>query len=226
MQYESFLDLVKSRRSIRRYKPDPVADEDIEKIIEAARWAPSGFNSQLWEFVVVKDPQLKQQISIIIGEARQNLFKGKSPVLDKKTNLPKKIDVGWQKAPVLILVFGDTRVRPLSFVPQVRTDDEKWTAIFYASLAIAFQYAALAAVSLGLGSQWMSAVQLPYVEKKIKDILGIPESMKIFDMMVLGYPEKAPLKKAMRPVNEMIHFDACGMDDFRTDEQVKGYFNK
>ncbi|MDF1552245.1 MAG: nitroreductase family protein [Deferrisomatales bacterium] len=225
MTYDAFLELVKARRSVRRYKPDPVADEDIEKIVEAARWAPSGFNSQLWEFVVVRKPELRRQIGSIIGEARQRLFKGKAPTPNSENGPPQKIDVGWQEAPVFMLVFGDTRVRPLSHVPPVRTDDEKWTAVFYASLAVAFQHAALAAVSLGLGSQWMSAVQVPDVEAKIKDMLGVPEPLKIFDMLVLGYPEAMPPEKKMRPTKELIHFDDCGVDDFRTDEQVSMYFN-
>ena len=62
MDYDSFLELVKKRRSIRRFKPDPVPDEYVDKIIEAARWAPSGFNSQPWEFVVVKEKKLKNSI--------------------------------------------------------------------------------------------------------------------------------------------------------------------
>ena len=68
MDYDSFLELVKKRRSIRRFKPDPVPDEYIKKIIEAARWAPSGFNLQPWEFVVVKDQKLKDGIIQIFKE--------------------------------------------------------------------------------------------------------------------------------------------------------------
>ena len=60
MDYDELLELLKKRRSTRRYKPDPVPDEAIDKIIEAARWAPSGFNQQPWEFVVVKDQKLKE----------------------------------------------------------------------------------------------------------------------------------------------------------------------
>ena len=59
MDYDGLLELVKTRRSIRRFKPEPVPDEYINRIIEAARWAPSGFNSQPWEFVVVKKPELR-----------------------------------------------------------------------------------------------------------------------------------------------------------------------
>jgi len=51
INYESFLELAKKRRSIRKFRPDPVADGDIDKIIEAARWAPSGFNMQPWEYL-------------------------------------------------------------------------------------------------------------------------------------------------------------------------------
>ena len=54
MDIDHLINLLKSRRSIRAYKPDPIPDEFIQKIIEAARWAPSGGNSQPWEFIVIK----------------------------------------------------------------------------------------------------------------------------------------------------------------------------
>jgi nitroreductase len=54
MDYETVLELVKKRRSIRRFKTDPIPDDYIDKIIEVARQAPSGFNTQPWEFVVVR----------------------------------------------------------------------------------------------------------------------------------------------------------------------------
>ena len=61
-RYDQLLELAKLRRSIRRFKPDPVPEEDIEKIIEVARWAMSGANAQPWEFVVVKRPELRAKI--------------------------------------------------------------------------------------------------------------------------------------------------------------------
>ena len=60
--YNELLEIVTKRRSIRRFKPDPVSDEDIEKIIEVARWAMSGANAQPWEFVVVKEPKTREKI--------------------------------------------------------------------------------------------------------------------------------------------------------------------
>ena len=62
MDYESLLELVKSRRSTHRYKPDPVPDDYVDKIIELALWAPSGANSQPWEFIVVKKNDLRESI--------------------------------------------------------------------------------------------------------------------------------------------------------------------
>ena len=65
MEYESFFELVKKRRSIRNFKPDPIPEGHVEKIIEAACWSPSGFNMQPWEFVVVKKQKLKDSIANI-----------------------------------------------------------------------------------------------------------------------------------------------------------------
>jgi len=58
-----FMDVVSKRRSIRKYKSDPVPKEDIEYILEAARLAPSWANSQCWKFVVVTDPEVKAELA-------------------------------------------------------------------------------------------------------------------------------------------------------------------
>ncbi|MEJ2067558.1 MAG: nitroreductase family protein, partial [Deltaproteobacteria bacterium] len=59
MEYQEFLELLKYRRSIRRFKNDPIPDEYVTMVLEASRYAMSGGNSQPWEFIVVKDPQVK-----------------------------------------------------------------------------------------------------------------------------------------------------------------------
>ena len=57
------LEAIRTRRSIRRFKKEPVPPELIEKMLEAARWAPSSVNSQPWEFIVVTGPETKKRIS-------------------------------------------------------------------------------------------------------------------------------------------------------------------
>jgi nitroreductase len=64
-----FLDLARCRRSVRRYRPDPVPDDLLDQVLEAARWAPSAVNSQPWEFIVVRDPQVKQALYDLAGVA-------------------------------------------------------------------------------------------------------------------------------------------------------------
>ena len=61
-EYETLLDLVKFRMSVRNLKPDPIPDEYVTKVLEVARWAMSGANSQPWEFVVVKDAAKRRQL--------------------------------------------------------------------------------------------------------------------------------------------------------------------
>lgn len=65
----AFLDLARVRRSVRRYRPDPVPDELVDQVLEAGRWAPSAVNSQPWEFIVVRDPQVKQALYDLSGVA-------------------------------------------------------------------------------------------------------------------------------------------------------------
>jgi len=60
---ESLLTLLKTRRSIRRYRPDPVPDEMVEQLLEAGRWAPSASNRQPWDFIVVRDETIRQQVA-------------------------------------------------------------------------------------------------------------------------------------------------------------------
>ena len=56
------LEAIGTRRSIRRYKPDPVPEEALEKILEAGRWAPSASNAQPWKFIVISDPEVRRMV--------------------------------------------------------------------------------------------------------------------------------------------------------------------
>jgi nitroreductase len=60
---ESLLALLKGRRSIRRYRPDPVPDEMVEQLLEAGRWAPSASNRQPWAFIVIRDETIRRQVA-------------------------------------------------------------------------------------------------------------------------------------------------------------------
>lgn len=229
MEYDSLLELVKSRRSIRRFKPDPIPDEHVDKIIEVARWAPSGFNMQPWEFVVVKKPDLRKKLTELF-QRRGAQMKAMEATREPWQGPPWKLtglraDMDFTAAPVFIILFGDPRTNA-GLPMNIRYDPHKLDLIYTASLANAFIYMHLAATTLGLASQWVSAVQTPFLHCMIKDLLGIPFELTVFDMMALGYPAIKPRPKFMRDPKKMIHYDDCGKEDFRSDEEVKEFVKR
>lgn len=234
MSYDSFLELAKTRRSIRKFKSDGVADSDIDRILEAARWAPSGFNMQPWEFVVVKDQQLKDKIVDIILQGYSKMFEMESAreAWQGKGTMPRQKDPaspppkpGFAGAPVFILLLGDIRTR--AGLPMIhRYNDMSWNKTFTSGLANTFLYMHLAATTLGLASQWVSEVYQPVSQCMIKQLLGIPEPLMIYEMMALGYPDMKPLPKMLKSMEEITHNDYCGEEDFKSDEAVKQFIFK
>ena len=228
MKYDDFLGLVKERRSIRRFRPDPVPDEYVDKIIEAARWAPSGYNSQPWEFVVVRKQEFKDGIVRLIEDYRAQRMKMEStrePWQQTLTQSPPDAQMDYTAAPVFILLFGDSRTR-LGLPMLLRYDHESYRKTYLSALAGAFLYMHLAATTLGLASQWVSGVQFPVAHCLIKDMLGIPAGMEVYDMMAVGYPAVDPRPKLMRDKEKMVHRNYCGSEDFRTDAEVDDFIRR
>jgi nitroreductase len=229
MKYEDLMELFENRRSIRKFKADPVPDEYVDKIIEAARLAPAGFNSQPWEFVVIKDKTLKDKIVDVIDDYKISQFDSMETSRESWQGIQWKRgpkDQGdYRNAPIFIVLFGDIRTK-LGLPMAVRYTNHKRESIFNSSLANAFVYMHLAANALGLGTQWVTAVQMPQVNCFLKNLLGIPNELETYDIMVLGYPDMTPKPKFLREKEEMLHFDYCGEKAFRTDEQVRDFIRK
>jgi 5,6-dimethylbenzimidazole synthase len=214
--YDCLLQLVKQRRSTRQFKSDPVPDEYIRKIVETARWAPSAFHTQPWEFVVVKNQDVKNKIV-------KALERYGPPIKDPlKKSL---VRTSFKDAPVFILLLCDWRASV--GLPDNTAENKAQVANLYcSSLANAFLYMQLAATALGLASQWYTATSRPEAERALKEIIGIPEPMTVYDMMVVGYADSQPDAKIIRDTSEMMHYDSCGGQDFRTDEEVTEYARK
>lgn len=229
MNYESLIDLLKNRRSIRRFKPDPIPDEFVEKIIEAARWAPSGYNMQPWEFVVVKEEKRRKEIAKLVEdngafhyppmEARREAWQ-KEPF--KGEPVP---EMDWTTAPVYIIVFGDTRTQVGLPMP-IRYLYTKRQSIFTSSLASAFLCMHLAATTLGLASMWETGVQNPYVSCLLKDLLHVPDEWEPYDIFIVGYPAQKKRGKLMRDYKEMVHYEECRAENIRTEEQIKDWVKR
>jgi nitroreductase len=211
--YDFLLDLVKKRRTIRQFKPDPIPDEYITKIIEVARWAPSAFHTQPWEFVVIKDKEVKNRIVAALEHHGPPV---KNPA---KESLHLH---SFRDAPVFILLLWDSRAKA-GLPGRTGENKERVANLYCSSSANAFLYMHLAATSLGLASQWYTSTSRPEAERALRDIIGIPEPIFIYDMMVLGYAASQPSTKILRNIDNMVHFDNCSAQDFRTDEEVLAY---
>ena len=180
------LEAINSRRSIRKYSPDPVEDEKIVKILEAGRWAPSWANTQCWRFVVVRDVKIKSAIS-------DSLAKIKLPdkVLDNPAAGAVKI------APVIIVVCAGTGRSGYGHSPagaaEPVTDKGDW---FMFDTALAVQNMVLAAHALGLGTVIIGAFDAEKVEKA----LNVPEGYRVVTLFPVGVPAqegKAPPRKEL-----------------------------
>ena len=166
--YDVLLEIARKRRTIRRFKPDPIPDEFITKIIDVARWAPSGFHTQPWEFVVINEKELRQKI---VGLLQQYGPPIRNP--NEEATEAGRFDV----APVFIILLGDWRAK-VGLPDAAQSSDARVDGLFRTSLANAFLSMQLAATSLGLASQWYSAVSGEHAQSGIKALIGIPEGLR------------------------------------------------
>ena len=222
MDIDNLINLLKSRRSIRAYKPEPIPDEYVQKIIEAARWAPSGADSQPWEFIVIKKKDIKENIVNLFMESIKPVRQAEL-TREKELRIPalemEMPEPGFKNAPVFILLCGDPRVNeafPLTVF-------QKWsTEVFISNLASAFLCMHLAAKSLGLGSQWVSSTGTS-MENGLKQLLNIPKEFKIYDMITVGYPAYQLGPRSPRRIDEMTHYEQYDRSKLRTDQQIKDF---
>ncbi len=158
---KSFLELVKHRQSMRKYTETPVPREDILKCIEAARLAPSASNSQPWKFIIVDEPDLKDQIAKL--------------TYDKVIKFNKFAD----KAPAIVVITLE-KAKTITRLGRAIKKKE-WPLI---DIGIAAEHFCLQADQMGLGTCMIGW----FYEKKAKELLHVPEERSIALMISVGYP--------------------------------------
>ena len=175
------LEVLMTRRSVRRYKPDPISRENLEEILQAAMMAPSGVNSQPWYFVAVQDPQALEDIKAIMSGVVEKF----QPLLEKRFERhPEQVHIttGFMStlggAPVCLLVF------------LLKSEyDGKMGA--YQSAAAAVENALLAAWDKGIASCWMTApITLGYGPALRARFA--PDKGECVAAVTLGYPDQQP----------------------------------
>ncbi len=195
--YDQVLELIRSRRSKRLFKDTPVEKDVIEKVLEAARFAPSGHNEQPTEFIVVQEKNALHTIGtltvealgkmmkpfrspigrtimgFVIGRRRAAVYARLAPEMDGVASIFKSgTDIILNDAPVLILFCADSA----GGFPSVNTN-------------LALQNATLAAEALGLGCFYGGFVVVACArDRSIAKFLSLPDTHGIYGALALGYP--------------------------------------
>lgn len=226
MDIDSFLELVKKRRSIRRFKPDPVPEEAVRNMLEAARWAMSGANAQPWEFVVVRDTEIRKKIADSWLEPHREVWtieQTRIPEL-RLTPLKGEFDTAppWKDAPVMILVLGDRRTYQATVLAAHFLAGEGGTdATYLKNMANATQLLHLAAAAQGLGSMWLSVARV--WGQSIKQILDIPEMLDLHTIVCVGHPAYSPKGPYRRKLADFVHYDEYDRGKYRSGEQIQEF---
>lgn len=228
MKYDELLELLKHRRSIRKFKPDPVPDEYIDKILDAAHYAMSGGNSQPWQFLVVKDPSIREKIHNAYLECwdftyhmeQQRIQEFRLPAFDvppPEKEKAKKMLAGWKDAPVYLVLLMDRRKHWGSVLVANQSLRVLPLSMGHCSMVIH-----LAAASLGLGTQRVDfSFQQPF-----REILKYPEPLEIDVIIPIGYRAYEPGTPHRLPLEEIVHRDTYDMSKFIRNEDFLDHLRR
>ncbi|MBA7558984.1 NADPH-flavin oxidoreductase [subsurface metagenome] len=177
------MEVIKTRRSIRRYKTTAVEDKTVELVLQAAHYAPSWANTQCWRFIVVRDSTVRAELASTLG---------KNPATESVKN-----------APVLIVACAELG-KSGYYRGEPATDKGDW---FMFDVALAMQNLALTAHSLGLGTVYVGA----FDAKKAEAILKVPSGFCVVAMTPLGYPDEEPSVRPRKELPEIVFYDRYGI---------------
>ena len=212
MDSEKLLNIIRKRRSVRVYKSGRVTDKQLEMILEAGRWAPSGANTQPWEFVVTRDrAKMKRVRRIYDNEWKER--KREDPVHYKGL---KKDYVG--DVSVLVLVCADPRTMRVYLTTRQPGDREK---LFQASVANAVEHMMLMAASMGLGTVWVSVRE--EVEAELRELFKVPQPLRLLWIMPIGHAKAWPKAKPRRKISDFTHREVYDSKKLREDSDIRAW---
>jgi nitroreductase len=194
-------DAISKRRSIRRFKTDPVAAELITRCLDAARLAPSGANCQPWKFLVVRSAEKRKAL---MDAAFGQPMLGQAPVIivllgDTKA-YRKRFRTGQELIEIGAVLREDAE-KALAAYKEMKPDDEDTVAIT-TNCMIAGQNLILEAMNQGLGSCWV----MLFKREKVAELFDLPKTLFPIALIPLGYPDQNPPPRPRYPLGE-IAFD-------------------
>ena len=187
-------EFLRSRRSVRRFNPDPIPDSVIERILTTATYAPSAHNLQPWRFVVIKNQDIKSRLARVLTDKMQIDMQhegaAKSEIEKRVANSIQRIN----EAPVIILLCRDTTA--------VRVNTPEENIMNIQSTALSGLQIILAARAEGLGANWICWTL--YAIKETQSVLNLPETWEPQGMFIIGYANEISKDKTLKPIAKLV----------------------
>lgn len=216
---EAAIKIIQDRRSIREFSDEPVSEQDLELILEAARQAPSGENAQPWRFIIVKDEAMRKKMGAIGGGGSSRRFTAEYVTEKMQERFSNLQDEAKRKAVFQKLTSGQVSAfmadAPINIVVCGKKD--VWDMPYDTSAAI--ENMLLMVTALGLGACWVIAPCIDIRdEERIKDLLGIPEGYKAVSILSLGHPTRPHKPRPRLPINELVFTEKWGDHYYKEQE--------
>ena len=195
---EALQPFLRSRRSVRRFRPDPIDPALIRGLLEAARWAPSPHNRQPWRFVVLQEADSRQRLAQAMGERlrAERLADGADPqAVQADVSRSYSRITG---APLAVLLC--MTLEQMDRYPDARRSRaERRMAV--QGVAMAGQNLLLAAHAAGLGACWICAPL--FAPEVVRQVLELPEDWDPQGLVVLGWPAESPPERERMPLEQV-----------------------
>jgi len=176
------LKAIEQRRSVRKYLDQPVEEDKLLAVLEAARLAPSGSNTQAWHFIVVREDAMRQEVTHVCHNQEWMM-----------------------SAPVHVVCIADAlpRIPEPADLSVDETSPQFGLKQGIRDAAIAIEHLVLAAEEVGLGTCWIAW----FTQDEIRPVLGIPSDKFVVAVITLGYPAERPPARRRKLLDEIVRYE-------------------
>ncbi|MCL4534857.1 MAG: nitroreductase family protein [Bacteroidetes bacterium] len=198
------IEAIEKRRSIRDYRPDPVPDDVLGRLLNAMRLAPSGSNRQPWKFIVVRDKETKTRLAEACafyrpsGELRVQRWIAEAPVIIVACGAERLAGARYFRDGRLFVTDGSTAEQ------EVKAGATPGRSSLLVDLAIAIDHLSLAAMDEGLGTCWVAGLD----ERLVGEALSLPDGWRAPIAMTVGYPAGPwPEPRPRKPLADVVCYE-------------------
>lgn len=201
-------EIMKKRRSIRKFKQEPLTRDVLAQLINAGITAPSAGNRQLWRFTVVQDRKLIRQASASVEEQRQNIIQQVQPSLRADFENYSGTFTAFKDAPALLVALYKPVTTFADLLKEEADQNIKKNLLeidrdsAFLSVSLAVQNILLQAVELGIGTCCMTGPLI--AQDRLENIFDIPDNWHIAVLIAAGFPDEAPESTSRRPANSIV----------------------